>query len=183
MHQLLEVDRSFAEISTIGQALVEQLNALPIAEKNLVLPLLVSGYEGIREQFLTSCLDTIRPMLGEQYSKLILFENQTQFGRLAVDWIQFGFHQPTGLHLHSDFVFEELFSGSTEEQIYQRCAETHEYVPVSTEVRNSPCSRFGYDPTGHPHCVTALEPKTWGLCLHLGKRGVVFVSSNSPEVS
>ena len=54
MHQLLEVDRSFAEISTIGQALVEQLNALPIAEKNLVLPLLVSGYEGIREQFLTS---------------------------------------------------------------------------------------------------------------------------------
>lgn len=179
MIQLQVQEEKLESFSLIGnQAEMELAIIAEDQNEREIAKVLEASYRIFREKFLSEKDKWIQSLLGEDYSKLVLFEAETRHGRLAFDWIQFGYKNPTGLHLHSDFVIEELFSGVLKEDVYC-CEGGTRYQLSTTQLRHAPDFRFHHDTKGTPHNVEALREKTWGLCLHLGHRGVQFVPKNN----
>lgn len=114
--------------------------------------------------------------------KELLFAQKTSLGQLKVEVIYFGNKVSTGLHIHPEFIIDEIFYGGLVESVYKKTSDGIHHGPVfsplKTERRLVGDYRISYDMDGLPHDVIGIEDINISLCLSLGKKPMEMVEFN-----
>jgi hypothetical protein len=126
---------------------------------------------------LYECFDSYTPLSdfdlqpGLSHSKIILVNEPTTMGTLLLEVICFTGEKATTLHLHPEFMVDEVLYGTLREDCYKPI-ENGQYDFSQTLIRTAGSQRDIFDPDGHPHQVTAEKGPCVCLCLSLGKNDV-----------
>lgn len=107
----------------------------------------------------------------QSHCKEIYFSLKTTHGLLRFEKIQFNLNKKTNLHVHPEYILDEVLCGSLEESLYQKTKSGCFKVSKIIRKNAGHVSKI-YDPHGHPHKVESKKRQTMTACLYLGHEDV-----------
>lgn len=102
------------------------------------------------------------------------------YGLLNLDALLFTGNEYTGSHTHSEYIIDEVISGSLYERKYSRTGS--KYYHCGSEIRKTDDPpRLCYDIKGLPHNVIGHQGSCSSLCLSFGHQEVHPIAEHSIE--
>lgn len=126
------------------------------------------NFETLTQSFSKDC--------GESHQKEVIFETMTAQGYLCFEVIHFTGKAFTSLHLHPEYVVDEVVRGTLKEENYR--LQHGVYRKEDVVIREAGDSRQSFDPQGMPHRVIAQGGSCYTYCLSLGTHGVRAVKES-----
>lgn len=109
----------------------------------------------------------------ESHYKQILHESEGANGTLIIALIYFTGTKPTGLHIHPEYIIDEVVHGKMIESVYKKDGD--EYVLDKEHFRQKGERISSYCLKGAPHSVIASEGVCVTLCLVFGKNKMIYL--------
>ena len=105
--------------------------------------------------------------------KKILHQEETHEGRLTIALTYFTGRKSTGLHIHPEYIIDEVIHGQMIENLYKKEGEL--YIFDRKRFRLTGDKRRIDCPMGHPHDVIAHVDPCVTLCLTMGQKEMVYL--------
>jgi hypothetical protein len=110
-------------------------------------------FRSYREEVFSEIHDIPFSQGSASHFKKVLFEERIGSEYLKICLVYFTGKAWTGPHTHSEYLVEEILTGSLKEQKYDLARGA--YVPAGSEIRETGEYRAIYSPDGFPHNIIA----------------------------